>query len=84
MGGFAEEVWNAQLQYAHCLDNMDDKPGFLWEALHAYQLRPHRAESLYDLAKFFRERGENHISLLFSEAGMQLPFPKQDLLFVNE
>jgi glycosyltransferase involved in cell wall biosynthesis len=83
LGGFAEEQWNAQLHYAHCLENSGDRPGFVWEMLRAYELRPHRAETLYDLAKYFRERGENHSSLLFSEAGMD-PQPHADQLFVNK
>ena len=84
LGGFDEEVWNASTHYAHCLDNMGDHAGFLWEMLQAYWRRPHRAEVLYDLAKFFRDRGENHSSLLFSEAGLSIPHPKDDLLFVND
>jgi glycosyltransferase involved in cell wall biosynthesis len=83
LGGFAEERWNAQLHYAHCLENSGDRPGFVWEMLRAYELRPHRAETLYDLARYFRERGENHSSLLFSEAGMD-PQPHTDQLFVNK
>ena len=84
LGGFDEERWNARLHYAHCLDNLGDRPGFLWQMLQAYAMRPQRAEVLYDLAKYFRERGENHTSLLFSEMGMQVPYPKNDLLFVND
>jgi glycosyltransferase involved in cell wall biosynthesis len=83
LGGFEEEVWNAQLHYAHCLSNLDDQPGFLWGMLQAYRLRPHRAESLYDLAKYFRERGDNQLSLLFSTPGMSQGYPRDDLLFVN-
>jgi glycosyltransferase involved in cell wall biosynthesis len=82
LGGFDEEVWNAQVHYAHCLANSGDCKGFLWEMLRAYQQRPTRAESLYDLAKFFREAGDNRISLLFSEPGLQITQPN-DLLFVN-
>ena len=52
--------------------------------LRAYHMRPQRAEVLYELAKDFRERGENESSLLFSEAGMQLRHPATDLLFVND
>ena len=47
------------------------------------RLRPSRPESLYQLARYFRERGENHTSLLFSEAGMRLP-PPADQLFVDD
>jgi glycosyltransferase involved in cell wall biosynthesis len=84
LGGFEEERWNAQLHYAHCLDNMGRHAEFLWEMLQAYAMRPSRAETLYDLAKYFRERpGEQHISLLFSDAGLRVPYPKDDRLFVN-
>jgi glycosyltransferase involved in cell wall biosynthesis len=82
LGGFAEERWNAQLHYAHALGNLGRHAEFLWEMLQAYQMRPSRAEVLYDAARFFRERGENHSSLLFSEAGMQIKRP-DDQLFVN-
>lgn len=82
LGGFDEEVWNAQLHYAHCLENLGDKSGFVWEMLGAHEMRQSRTESLYDLAKYFRERGNNHVSLLFSEPGLQVR-PPGDLLFVN-
>jgi glycosyltransferase involved in cell wall biosynthesis len=84
LGGFDEERWYAQMRLALCLRNMGDSAGFLWEMLAAYRMRPQRAETLYELAKFFRERGDNFNSLLFSETGMQVPFPKQDLLFVDD
>lgn len=84
LGGFDEERWYAQRQYAHCLGNMDNPSGYLWEMLQAYGMRPGRSEVLYDLARSARERGENDTSLLFSEAGMQIPYPKNDLLFVDE
>lgn len=84
LGGFDEEIWNAQLHYAHCVGNLGNNAKFVWEMLQAYKMRPQRAEVLYDLAKYFRERGDNHASLLFSEAGMQIPHAKDDLLFVND
>ena len=84
LGGFDEEVWYARYRYAQCLCHLHDTNGFLWHMLEAYQLRPQRAESLYDLARYFRERGDNLTSLLFSEAGMRLPHPKSDHLFVND
>ena len=83
LGGWAEEVWNAQLHYAHCLGNLGDHAGFVWGMLKAYEMRPQRAEVLYDLAHFFRERGSNFSSLLFSEVGLRQPRPA-DQLFVND
>jgi glycosyltransferase involved in cell wall biosynthesis len=84
LGGYDEERWYAQMQLALCRCNMGDQSGFVWEMLAAYRMRPQRAESLYELAKFFRERGDNPTSLLFSETGMHLLHSSSDLLFVND
>jgi glycosyltransferase involved in cell wall biosynthesis len=85
LGGFEEERWYAQMRLALCYGNMGDDKSFLWEMLAAYQMRPQRAETLYELAKFYRARGGgDHVSLLFSEAGLALPHVKTDLLFVND
>jgi glycosyltransferase involved in cell wall biosynthesis len=84
MGGWDEEVWYAQLQRARCLRELEDEGGFLREALAAYSQRPHRAEPLYDLACFYRERGMNDVSVLFSEAGLAVPWPKHDIIFVED
>jgi len=82
LGGWDEEVWNAQVHYAACLESLGDLPGYIWNTLQAYAMRSSRAEPLYDLAKWFRERGQNHLSLLFSQAAMELPL-SADQLFVN-
>jgi glycosyltransferase involved in cell wall biosynthesis len=84
LGGFAEEQWYAQMRYAMCCREMGLNEAFVSEMLKAYQARPYRAEPLYELARFFREHGENAISLLYSIPGMALPLPTQELLFVNE
>ena len=84
LGGFDEEVWYAQMRYAQCLARLDDQSGYLREMLRAYQLRPARGEVLHDLARHFRERGDNSVSLLFSTPGLQLPHPKADHLFVHD
>ena len=78
-----EERWNAQHHLAHCYNDLGDEARFLKEMLVAYEMRPSRAEALYDLAKHFREKGKNHTSLLFSEPGLLMSRPG-DRLFVNE
>ena len=84
LGGFEEERWYAQFRYALCLKNLGDESAFVREMLQAYQMRPQRAETLHALARYFRERGDNFASLLFSETGLQVPHPKNDLLFVSD
>ena len=84
MGGWDEEVWYAGLQRARCLRDLRDEAGFLREALAALNQRPRRAEPLYDLARFYRERGMNEASALFAEAGLALPWPEHDILFLED
>jgi glycosyltransferase involved in cell wall biosynthesis len=84
LGGYAEEQWYAQMRLAHCHRNLGDHVHFLWEMLRAYSMRPSRAEPIYELASYFRVRGENFTSLLFSEPGLGFSVPRGDLLFIND
>ncbi len=82
LGGWSEEVWDAKLNYAHCQKTLGNEADFVAGLLDAYNYRPSRAESLYELARHYREKGEQFTSLLFSYPGMGTP-RTQDALFVN-
>jgi glycosyltransferase involved in cell wall biosynthesis len=82
-GGWDEEAWSARVNYAHCLKALNDEDGFIRELLAAYNFRPSRAESLYDLAKHYRDKTQQNTSLLFSVEGMKIPRPA-DVLFVTD
>lgn len=84
MGGWDEEAWCARLQEARCRLRLGDEGGFLKQALTAFNMRPSRAEPLFDLARFHRDRGLNDVSVIFSEAGFKVPRPSTDILFIED
>ena len=51
--------------------------------LKAWQMRPTRSEPLYEVARLYREKGWNDLSLVFALKGREIPYPKSDLLFID-
>jgi glycosyltransferase involved in cell wall biosynthesis len=83
VGSWVEEVWYSKYQMAHCYAAIGRKDKYVECLIDAYNYRPTRAEPLWDLAKHYREKGDNNASLLFSEPGIAIPYPS-DMLFVQD
>jgi hypothetical protein len=84
MGDGDEDAWYARVQEARCLRALNDDSGFVRAALAAFNQRPLRAEPLYDLARFYRERGMTNLSVLYAEAGLALERPDSEAMFVED
>ena len=81
LGGWDEEVWNAQYKMALCFKALGQDAEFILNLLSAYNRRPSRAEPLYELARYYRLANMQAASVVFSELGMTIPY-SQDALFV--
>jgi glycosyltransferase involved in cell wall biosynthesis len=84
MKGWAEEDYMAQLEVGRVANLLDEPEDVvLKELLAAYELRPTRAEPLYELARYYRMRKNYGKSTLFARAGLAVPRP-DDQLFVAQ
>ncbi len=84
MGGWDEEVWYSLFQVAALTERLADPPERVSAAyLRAFQTRPSRAESLVELARFHRLRGEYAQAYLYAKHASEMARPT-DRLFVDE
>ena len=84
MGGWDEEVWYSVYRVAICKCLLN-KP---WEEaqdvfLQAWNIRPHRAEPLYQLARIHRQNNNPRLGYLFAQQAVKIPFPPNDILFLT-
>lgn len=52
--------------------------------LKAFSLRPHRAEPLVQIAQYYIAEDEMELAFLYAARAVQLPYPTQDILFVDK
>jgi hypothetical protein len=84
MAGWGEETFMAQLEVGRIAVTREmPEEVVLQELLAAYQMRPTRAEPLYELARYFRSQEMYGKSLVFARAGAGMPRP-HDFLFVHQ
>lgn len=84
MGGWFEEIWYSKYMIAKCyllLDNPEDYEAW---ALKAYAYRKERAEPIYMLTKYFREKGDHFKAYHYYLLGRSIINPAHDLLFIEK
>ena len=83
LGSWIEEVFYSHLRLGHCYVTAKDEPNMLYHWITAYQVRPTRAESLYYLINHYRNKGEHYKAWIFYNIAKDIPFPKDDVLFIE-
>lgn len=83
-GSWEEEMWYSLYAQGLCHEQLQDAPSMLEAHLRAYQYRPRRAEPLYHLGHYYHSREQHWTAMLFFKKALALPFPTEDLLFVDK
>jgi tetratricopeptide (TPR) repeat protein len=85
MGGWMEEVYQCRMQLAAVAKAKGQPWCEVMELyLSAHAVAPHRAEPLYAIALHYNAEKEHALCMLFARRGMELAFPAQDRLFIDE
>jgi glycosyltransferase involved in cell wall biosynthesis len=84
LGGWIEEVFYAAMEAGNMARELGKNEEAVYWWLEAYQRHPKRSESLYEITKFYREKGKNRLSQIFGDVGATVPFPKDDVLFIKK
>lgn len=84
LGGWVEEIWNSMFEMGKCYMNIGDSAKGIESLLMAYNTRPQRAESLYEIIKFYRVIGKQQTAMMFLEKAYTIPYPKDDVLFIRK
>ena len=83
MGGWFEEIWYSYYMISKCWIYLKDENKFECWANRAYKYRKERVEPIYELCKYFREVGQQVKSYHYYLLGINTPYPKNDMLFIE-
>lgn len=84
LGGWVEEVWYSHYQIGKCYHHMNKPHEMELWMNKAFEYRPNRAEPLYHLTKYYREVSQHYKSYHYYLKGRGIPYPKDDVLFIEE
>ena len=84
MGGWEEERWYSHYKLGLSMLYLGEPQRGAGHLLEAFDERPTRAEPLWALARHHRESGRNHAALLCLDRAVEIPYPADDVLFVEK
>ena len=84
LGGWVEEVFYAYLNLGHAYmkSGQDGEAIFTW--MNGYNHYQSRSETIYEICKYYREKGKNKLAMVFCLLGKDIPYPKNDTLFIHK
>jgi tetratricopeptide (TPR) repeat protein len=83
LGGWVEEVHYAHYQIGKCYDHMNKPIDMEYWMNRAFEYYPRKAEPLYHLTRYFREKSQHFKAYHYYLKGRDIPYPKDDVLFIE-
>jgi tetratricopeptide (TPR) repeat protein len=67
IGGWIEEIWQSYFSIGKCYRDMNNMQNAIFYWMEAYDKFPERVENLYEIIKYYREKGNNKLANIFYE-----------------
>lgn len=84
MGGWPEELYYSIYRIGICRAMQNKSWVDIQQAfLDAYNARPTRAEPLYQIGRIYRLNGKPALGYIFARMAAEIPYPKDDILFID-
>ena len=83
IGGWYEEVWYSHYMIGKCYDHLGQPDKMEIWMNRAFKLHSTRAEPLYHLTRYFREKSDHYKAYHYYLKGKDIKFPDNDVLFIE-
>lgn len=83
LGGYREDLYTSQVRIGDCQYLLGDKEAALSSWLLAFGMAPHRAEPLEKISREMLSRGYLEAAWHYAQGAAALPYPSEDVLFVD-
>lgn len=83
IGGWHEEIFYSYLRLGHSYNAIGKDELAIVAWIDGYNFYPQRSETIYEITKYYRMKGKSNIALQFCKIGMEIPYPKSDILFIK-
>ena len=83
LGGWSEEIFYSHLNLGHAYITTKQDEMALCTWMNGYNTHSTRSETIYEICKYYRLKGKNKIAMAFCMLGKNIPYPKNDTLFIH-